>query len=220
MTRTTTLALLGLACLMATPPIAQGRYLDGMNLYEYVRSNPTINLDPSGELTVQRRDRHLNAQCGEQVWASWDFVLDSPARRRGTIVQMVEVACLVERCKGGGKSSSMTLQIFRYWEKWSVGLNQTYVTDTFGKTVNDKTCGMYYQTGTVKFFYGTLGRLWRRFRTYGKGPCQTNALGLRSTRNKPGWWNNAPDEGPAYREGAVYWNCCGKCNNVHAEAHP
>jgi hypothetical protein len=44
----TALALLGLASLMAMPSIAQARYRDGMNLYQYVGSNPTRYVDPQG----------------------------------------------------------------------------------------------------------------------------------------------------------------------------
>lgn len=52
MKRMTTLTLLALACLIAMPTIAEGRYRDGMNLYEYVQSRPTIANDPDGLLTV------------------------------------------------------------------------------------------------------------------------------------------------------------------------
>jgi len=52
MRRTTALALLGLACLMAMPSIAEARYRDGMNLYEYVQSRPTIGLDPEGTRVI------------------------------------------------------------------------------------------------------------------------------------------------------------------------
>lgn len=48
MKRTTALALLGLACLMAMPSIAHARYRDGMNLYQYVESSPVGRIDPSG----------------------------------------------------------------------------------------------------------------------------------------------------------------------------
>ena len=48
MKRTTVLVLLALACLMAMPAIAQARYRDGMNLYQYVRSSPTRYVDPAG----------------------------------------------------------------------------------------------------------------------------------------------------------------------------
>jgi len=49
MRKTTMPALLGLACLMAMPPVAHARYLDGMNLYEYVQSAPATATDPTGE---------------------------------------------------------------------------------------------------------------------------------------------------------------------------
>ena len=52
MKRTTTLALLALTCLTAIPSIAQARYRDGMNMYEYVRSEPIRHRDPSGRVTI------------------------------------------------------------------------------------------------------------------------------------------------------------------------
>jgi len=48
MKRTTALAFLGLACLMATPSITQARYREGMNLYQYVRSSPVRYVDTMG----------------------------------------------------------------------------------------------------------------------------------------------------------------------------
>ena len=48
MKRRITLALLGLACLMAMPSIAEARYADGMNLYEFVGGRPTGMVDPMG----------------------------------------------------------------------------------------------------------------------------------------------------------------------------
>jgi len=48
MTRITTLTLLGLGYLLAVPSIAHARYEDGMNLYQYVRSNPARFVDPLG----------------------------------------------------------------------------------------------------------------------------------------------------------------------------
>jgi len=48
MERTSALAPLALACLMAMPSIAHARYRDGMNLYQYVRSCPTGYVDWNG----------------------------------------------------------------------------------------------------------------------------------------------------------------------------
>jgi len=48
MKRTTFLILLGLACLMVAPSLAQARYRDEMNLYQYVQSAPTVMGDPLG----------------------------------------------------------------------------------------------------------------------------------------------------------------------------
>lgn len=61
MKRTTTLALLVLTCLTAMPSIAQARYRDGMNLYEYVRSQPVDGRDPTGEITWLTKNRDVKA---------------------------------------------------------------------------------------------------------------------------------------------------------------
>jgi len=55
MRRVTTLGLLALAGLLAVPTVAHARYEDGMNLYQYVRSNPARYVDPSG-LEIACRD--------------------------------------------------------------------------------------------------------------------------------------------------------------------
>jgi len=48
MKRATVMVFLGLTCLMAMPAIAQARYRDGMNLYQYVGSAPVQEVDPMG----------------------------------------------------------------------------------------------------------------------------------------------------------------------------
>ncbi len=54
MKRTTTLTLLALTCLTAIPSIVHARYRDGMNLYEYVRSEPVSGRDPTGLWKLDR----------------------------------------------------------------------------------------------------------------------------------------------------------------------
>ena len=48
MKRSVIAAIAALAALLAVPSSLQARYRDGMNLYEYVRSNPCRYVDPSG----------------------------------------------------------------------------------------------------------------------------------------------------------------------------
>lgn len=62
MKRTTALALLGLACLMAMPSIAHARYRDGMNLYQYVRSAPVQHVDPMGLTPWTNRRTTISVQ--------------------------------------------------------------------------------------------------------------------------------------------------------------
>jgi hypothetical protein len=68
MKRTFTLALVGLACLMAMPSIAHARYRDGMNLYQYVGSNPLNRVDPSGlKWKVARKTDEATALATPEV---------------------------------------------------------------------------------------------------------------------------------------------------------
>ena len=72
MKRTITLTLLALACLTAIPSIAQARYRDGMNLYEYVRSEPVghgdqIHVSAAGLLGLLGRDRGKPARGGSRM---------------------------------------------------------------------------------------------------------------------------------------------------------
>ncbi len=46
--RICTVLLVCVACLLGSPGIAEARYVDGMNLYEYVRSGPVGLVDPGG----------------------------------------------------------------------------------------------------------------------------------------------------------------------------
>ena len=65
MKRRITLALLGLACLMAMPSTAEARYADGMNLYEYVQSAPTGSVDPMGLITLVTSNADIVAAYAE-----------------------------------------------------------------------------------------------------------------------------------------------------------
>ena len=73
MKRTTTLTLLTVACLMTIPSIAQGRYRDGMNLYEYVRSEPVAGRDPTGRWKLDRNNAQPRAVATAE---KGDTVLD------------------------------------------------------------------------------------------------------------------------------------------------
>ena len=63
MKRTSALALLGLACLMALPSIAHARYRAGMNLYQYVRSAPVQHVDPMGLTRWTNRRTTISVQA-------------------------------------------------------------------------------------------------------------------------------------------------------------
>ncbi len=72
MKRIVTLALFGVACLLALPSVVQARYADGMNLYEFVRSNPVVNRDPSGLWTeIKRKKDEARAECCAETGDTW-----------------------------------------------------------------------------------------------------------------------------------------------------
>ena len=67
MKRMATLTLVALACLTTMPAIAQGRYRDGMNLYEYVRSEPVGRLDPTGQFEVLTNNEDVKAAYNQMI---------------------------------------------------------------------------------------------------------------------------------------------------------
>ena len=83
--RTSILALLALACLTALPSIAHARYVDGMNVYEYVRSSPTGFFDSGGAQATRPaatgspprptetdwREKHPEARDFSQAYFMW-----------------------------------------------------------------------------------------------------------------------------------------------------
>ena len=70
MKRIAALALLGVTCLLAAPSIAQARYADGMNLYEYVQSCPVVKRDAFGTKVSLARVPKLerDESYGGTVW--------------------------------------------------------------------------------------------------------------------------------------------------------
>lgn len=58
MKRAMALAVFGLACLLAMPSVLQGRYADGMNVYEYVQGNPVARLDPNGSVVFDANGKN------------------------------------------------------------------------------------------------------------------------------------------------------------------
>ncbi len=63
MKRVVALILAGLVCFLAIPSVAQARYADGMNHYEYVGSQPTDCTDPMGQQKIK----------GANEYGDWDI---------------------------------------------------------------------------------------------------------------------------------------------------
>jgi len=66
------LTILALACVLTIPSVADARYRDGMNLYEYVGSGPVGRVDPAGTDYIKTNDE------GHVWWiiekGSWPYV--------------------------------------------------------------------------------------------------------------------------------------------------
>ncbi len=71
MKRAVVLIIVGLAYLLTIPSVAHARYVDGMNMYECVRSNPVVNCDPAGLLAVK----------GANDFGDWDITQNNKRAR-------------------------------------------------------------------------------------------------------------------------------------------
>jgi len=153
MTKTTTLALLALACLLAMPSLAQARYSDGMNLYEYISSNPANSVDPSGLWKIHREgnDRaNAEAEQGDTVASlagpagfcvsEWPLVVEFESiRAEGGQKTKQELAAEDRICAG----EIVTVPNVVYWSEgrpgpslWHGGFNQQEYNKTWGQMQN------------------------------------------------------------------------------------
>ena len=198
-------------------------FMDGVGLYSYARSNPAVNGDPSGSISVTLvsnvPDQHT-VPCGWWVRGVWDFRLSEPAPCRGWIVQQVHVRCTITDCMACAPfSSSAPTQEFSYLEAWPVPIGSTGVgvRDTGRVHTHNDSCGYWRQSGEIKFFCNrdlTPVVRWRRGVVYGSGRCTTTPGVLWSFPTDPGWvpfwwWvGSLRSEGHGRRYISAYWNCC------------
>ena len=58
-----------------------GEYVDGYNLYQYVQSNPVMNIDPSGLAMPHPRPKP-NPTWEPAPWVPWPWQIDDEAEKR------------------------------------------------------------------------------------------------------------------------------------------
>ncbi|MBV9764303.1 MAG: hypothetical protein JOZ48_05605 [Acidobacteriaceae bacterium] len=144
-------------------------YVDGMNLYEYAKSNPDKYADPGGTLSVWLLRKKLSADgagCGDEHYIEWDFELDKPAPCDGYIVQQIDIYETRKNCVDC-PDKAPEAPTTRYWEAWWVakggtlqelrgrargGIGPATYTDRATNTPANGTCGVYNVDGTIKFF--------------------------------------------------------------------
>jgi len=86
MTKATTLAVLALACLMAMPSVARARYSDGMNMYEYVRGNPSGSVDSTGKAAERAPQPELTSLWHMRGWPTSEATKNGKKPYKHTIV--------------------------------------------------------------------------------------------------------------------------------------
>ena len=205
----------------------QGRWLirdpieeaGGKNLLCFVQNDPVTAIDKDGRITVsevliaggKNGGGTFKGDCGE-FRVFWNFVLDSPSKEDGYLVQEVTISDKYKPCGTKGKRSLTT-----YWEYWTVSANSTIpvgkisgYTDQASQIGTGPSEGIYVSRGEIKFFYkSTTGDLDAPGSGWKPGDDPRSGL-LPSTTQKPIWWNRDSDNGEksSSRIASATWDCC------------
>ena len=176
--------------------------------------------------------------CGGRK-VRWKFELSDPAPCDGYIVQQVDRYQDIEKCPPGGKDPSQPAKPTEtFWEAWYVKkgdkVDEDFAkfnfTDESNFPSHDDERGIDVIVGTIKFFCkketGDLGKQDKKPEDkdskWGPGKVPVSG-GLPSTKEKPGWWEDKPEAGPASRKASSNWVCCpdvAKTNEISCEPKP
>ena len=145
--------------------------LNSQNAYPYTENSPIGGRDPSGLLTVKVliQEHVKNAQCGDRLEMTYNFILDKANNCAGGlayIVQKVDVYCCIQGCDklaeaGNCLTRSLDKPTYTYYEAWQIapGRNQYTTqaaqTDKANVVAEQDTFGFKLQFGEVRFYCGT-----------------------------------------------------------------
>lgn len=164
----------------------------------------------------------LEGGCGAR-YSRWKFELSDPAPCEGYMVQQVDRFQDIKKCPPAGKDPALPANPTRtFWEAWPFKKGEKVFenfadfgfSDTSRFPSHDKERGIDVVKGTLKFFCknttGDLGKL-------NEKPSDPNSKwaskapesgALPSTDEKPKWWDDKPEVGPAERKATSDWVCC------------
>ena len=162
-------------------------------------------------------------KCGGRE-ARWKFELSDTAPCDGYMVQQVDRFQDIEKCPPEGKAPALpTTPKPTFWEAWYIKkgdkVSEDTVTDGYTDgsrfAEHDSERGIDVVKGTIKFFCkkttGDLGNLNKKpsdpNSKWGPGKVPTSGS-LPSTDEKPSWWDDTPEAGPAERKATSDWVCC------------
>lgn len=200
-------------------------FVDGRNLYQYVKSNPSTLVDPSGlaeqTLTARTIQGPAMGYCGAFQWRiRWELAL--AAEKGSWIVQHITFRVHVENCWGQDITRAFGVNpVTEYWEGWPV--SKGYRTDGYARQggYSDQYSGRGFglctkgETAIIgdASYYADLARLPATFRTNNRA---TLAGILPATTVNP---NLDGGTQPLAHEIRVTWNCCPRTWRLSQLAH-
>jgi hypothetical protein len=188
------------------------------SLYAFVVNDPQAHIDPDGRISIMRVPHATETgRCGK-FEVRWSFLLDDPLNWLidGFFVQKVTREAQLHWCPCAVPGHIAMFPT--YWEAWRLGPHGRPVgsnplgDDAFqyegnvraGATPGSQGAWSWHNvSGELKFFpqliTGDLDVIWPRL---------DQAGGLPSTYDQPTWWDDPPEEGPAFHCVLARWDCC------------
>jgi len=109
-------------------PLSDGKYADGMNLYQYVRSSPATYTDPSGTTTFTPDNKFgdmtcpkstdFGDLCGKEIFKAKISYCVDPLKRRYVIGRSLN--CWYENCEGD-RSGTVKGHEIKTWTEFDPG---------------------------------------------------------------------------------------------------